>query len=165
MVVIEKDGESGLSFFYPLGAGLTGRVRVINFVKYQKKLAVLSLISVFLCGMQLALLSHALYSDTLFDLAALALIIFGAVRIWAVRATTSIVLTPATKIRRGPLLASADFGGFFAAIGLMDLNLVRHSVDMTEGPFEVAAIGFLLFALFPLANMVAFSLGLGRPKQ
>jgi hypothetical protein len=168
LIIIETGRAAGISFYYPLGTGAGLRwIRVIPWDRYKRNLGWLASISLLQCATGLLLLNEDIYTDGLFNVFAAGNIVFGFLRIWIVRASDRVMLSAACSIRRAPFLVGVDFSGFFVAIALMDLVYINHaSSGLAKAYLEIGVLGLILLAIFPLANLVAFSLGFGRaPKK
>jgi len=140
-------------------------VKVIPWDKYKKRLPLFAFASIFQCIFAFFLFNDNVYTDKLFNIFGALNIVYGVLRIGSLFANERIIISKETSIRRAPFLAWIDFGGFFIALGLMDILYGRHSSAALATDLGLMGIGFFLFALFPLLSMVAFSLGFGRPPS
>jgi len=175
MVLIQNKEQSGVSFWYPLGLrpGRSGEaVKIIDWDKYRKWLPLRAILKIVLIGCGLLLFSDRFYSDDLYNLFALVVLISAASSVRAFIPRRTITVTSTTSARLVPL-AGVEFAGTFFALGIMMLVFIGQSDAVPVGAqgYELAkfcthlwplAIFFLLFGLLPVVVASAFVMRFGR---
>ncbi len=163
MVLIQDRGNSGVSFWYPLGWRQGRRVRVVPWNIYRKWLPLRILGNVLLFCTGLLLLGDRLYTEDRYDLFAAAVLISGIARFRTFIPTAAIAVTPASSVRLLPSVLG-DYSGTLLTIALMLFVFSVHGGALEFGVLPVVpCLLFVLFAAMPLGS--AASLIVRRLKR
>lgn len=163
MLIIENKEICGVNPFFPLFAGRNGKaVSIIKWEIYRSKLPLFTVIALSLCTIGFLLMRKDIYSDTRFDLYAMANLVFAYFRVIRLKKPAKVTVTRLTSIRRTSLLADVEFFASFLSLSLACLIALDGNHSIYAYLIAIPGIVCFLFALVPIFNLLA---GLFRVKN
>lgn len=156
MLILENKEICGVNPFYPLFAGRKGKaVNVIKWEIYRRNLPLFSVIALSLCTIGLLLMRADIYSDTRFDLYAMANLVFTYFRVIRLKKPTKIIVTRQTSVRRTSLLPDVEFIASFLSLSFACLIALDGNQTIYAYLIAIPGLVCFLFALVPIFNLVA----------
>jgi hypothetical protein len=152
LIIVDKD-KCGVNPFYPLFAGRKGKlVSIVEWENYRRMLPLFAFISLSLCAAGLLLMRQDIYSDTRFDLYAMANLIFTYFRLTRFKKPTKIKISQSTTFRKTPLFVDIEFITSFLSLSLA--CVIALDGNKTDYAFLIVILGLIcfLFALVPIFN-------------